>query len=154
MPHSDLASPFSPADTSLLDIGSCKDIQQFLDENKENLDNEKVARRYSLSLRSPPFGSLAAELLEPSSSATPHFQRAKSLLTDLKEMTARFSDFESCLSSSDNEGSAKETDDNGFKNMNDRKRGWKNKRKTSSSPSEREYFMRANRNSSPKTSLI
>ena len=85
---------------TLLDIGSCKDIQQFLFENKENLADDDLARRFSFSLRSPTLESLAAEMLNPSSSATPHFQRAKSLLTDLKEMTARFSDFESCLSSS------------------------------------------------------
>ena len=153
MPNIDLVSPFSPADTSLLDIGSCKDIQQFLDENKDNLDNEDLARRYSLSLRSPPFGSLAAEILKPS--ATPHFQRAKSLLTDLKEMTARFSDFESCLSSSDDEVTAKETDDNGFRSMNEKKRRWKSKRKKSSSPPGIESFLKkVNRNLSPKTSLI
>jgi hypothetical protein len=106
-----------------------------------------------LSLRSPPFGSLAAEILK--SSVTPHFQRANSLLTDLKEMTARFSDFESCLSSSDDEVTAKETDDNGFRSMNEKKRRWKSKRKKSYSPPGIESFLKkVNRNLSPKTSLI
>ena len=102
----------------------------------------------------PPHGSLAAEILNPSFSATPHFQRAKSLLTDLKEMTSRFSDFESCVSSSDDEVPENETDD-GFKSMNDKKRGWKKKRKSSESPLGKEAFLKkTNRNLSPKLNPV
>ena len=66
-------------------------------------------------------------------------------------MTAHFSDFESCLSSSDEEATAKEADDDGFKSMNDKKRKWKSKRKTNTSPPGVESFLKkVNRNSSPK----
>ena len=94
--------------------------------------------------------------------ATPHFAKAKSLLVDLKEMTTRLSEFESGQSSSDEQGeddseaiqSAKETDDDGFMTMNDRKRRWKNKRKNSLTPSKdsfvKDQVKKLNLNPSPK----
>ena len=149
-------SGFSPADSSLLEIGESTDIQRFLQENKDILDDEEMARRYSLSLRSPPPGTLAAEILLPATSAPtvpPRFSRAKKLISELKEMTTRLSDFESCVSSSseEDETPSKETHNDEFKNV-EKKRGWKNKRKNSTSPLGSDQFLkRANKMASPKT---
>ena len=145
-------SAFSPADTSLLDIGGCKDIHQFLLQNKESLNNEDLARRFSISLRSPPSGSLAAEIIQSSTSTTPMFGRAESLISELKEMTSKLSDFESCISSSsDNNEEPVETNNVEFRSMNERKRDKKNKRKKSNSPGGSEYFLKkVNRNQSPQ----
>ena len=151
-------SSFSPADSSLLEIGDSGDIQKFLDDNKDNLDDEDLARRYSLSLRSPPPGTLAAEILQQTTSAPtepPRFYRAKKLISELKEMTSRLSDFESCVSSSseDDHVPSRETKTGDFKSSSEKKRGWKNKRKNSSSPLGSDYFLkRPNKNSSPQTS--
>ena len=145
-------SAFSPADTSLLDIGGCKDIHQFLLQNKESLNNEDLARRFSISLRSPPSGSLAAEIIQSSTSTTPMFGRAESLISELKEMTSKLSDFESCISSSsDNNEEPVETNNVEFRSMNERKRDKKNKRKKSNSPGGSDYFLKkVNRNQSPQ----
>ena len=151
-------STFSPADSSLLEIGECGDIQKFLDDNKDNLSDEDMARRYSLSLRSPPPGTLAAEILQKSKSSPtvpPRFAKANKLISELKEMTSRLSDFESCVSSSseDDEIACTETNNDKFKTVNEKKRGWKNKRKHSTSPLGSDHFLkRANKNSSPQTS--
>ena len=58
----------------------------------------EMARRHSLSLRTPPRGSLADELINNSTGAS--LLKTRSLLSDLKEMSDRLSDFGSCLSSS------------------------------------------------------
>ena len=151
-------SAFSPADSSLLEIGESDDIQKFLDDNKDNLNDEEMARRYSLSLRSPPPGTLAAEILQKTTSAPneqPRFFRAKQLISELKEMTTRLSDFESCVSSSseDDENRSTEGKNDEFKSINEKKRGWKNKRKNSTSPLGSDHFLkRPNKNSSPQTS--
>ena len=79
-------------------------------------------------------GSLAAELLDsPSFPPIGSLAKTKSLLLDLKEMSERLSDFGSCKSSS-SEQSGGESDSNAFKTMNDRKRGYKKKRKASHTP--------------------
>ena len=153
--NTDTISAFSPADTSLLDIGGCKDINEFLLQNKGSLENEDLARRFSLSLRSPPEGSLAAEIIQASTSATPRFARAESLISELKEMTSKLSDFESCISSSsDNDEEPVEVKHDEFKSINERKRDKKNKRKKSASPTGNEYFLKkVNRNQSPQNQL-
>ena len=153
--NTDTISAFSPADTSLLDIGGCKDIHEFLLQNKGSLENEDLARRFSLSLRSPPEGSLAAEIIQASTSATPRFARAESLISELKEMTSKLSDFESCISSSsDNDEEPVEVKHDEFKSINERKKDKKNKRKKSASPTGNEYFLKkVNRNQSPQNQL-
>ena len=153
-------SPFSPPNQSLLDIGTSMDIQRFVEDHHLKLANNELVRRHSRSLRSPPPGSLAADILQASSSVTPHFDKAKSLLVNLKEMTNRLSEFESCRSSGSSssssedeqevEQSAKDTDDEGFKTMNDRKRSWKLKRKNSTTPSKDSFVKKLNQNSSPQ----
>ena len=152
-----LVSPFSPPNQSLLDIGTNLDIQQFVEDHQLKLSNDELVRRYSLSLRSPPPGTLAADILDAPIapfSVTPHFAKAKSLLENVKEMTARLSEFESCHSSSEDEpeaaNSAKDTDDEGFKTMNQRKKGWKNKRKNSTTPSKDSFMKKLNQNPSPQ----
>ena len=47
----------------------------------------------------------------------------------MKKSTTGLTDFESCCSSSE-----KETDNEEFKTMNEKKRGWKSKRKKSTTP--------------------
>ena len=51
-------------------------------------------------------------------------------------MSERLSEFGSCKSgsSSESESETKDEDDEGFKTMNDKKRGWKKKRKLSLTP--------------------
>ena len=61
---------------------------------------DNLARRNSLSLRSPPLGSLADELIN-SESNNHHLTTVQSMLTDIKDMAERFSDFASCQSYSD-----------------------------------------------------
>ena len=96
-----------------------------------------LVRRNSLSLRSPPAGSIAAEILE--TTATPQLNQVRSGLSELKDMTAKLSEYESCMSSSDGDDpdcvdSVKDNTYEVFTSMNERKRDWKKKRKSSRSP--------------------
>ena len=87
-----------------------------------------------MSLRSPPAGSLAAEILNTGTgSSDQHYAQARSILSNLKEMSERYSDFGSCYSSSDG------ADDEGFKAGGRKKKG--KKHKLSITPG-REYFMK------------
>ena len=96
-----------------------------------HLSNEHLVRRHSLSLRDIPAGSIADEILKST-----HFNRAKSLLSDIKQMRYTISDFGSCQSfssSSDDSGNYvveengnnDDDDDDGFKTMNRMKRSYK-----------------------------
>ena len=61
-------------------------------------------------LRSPPAGSLADEILNhDTANSDQHYAQAKSILSNLKEMSERYSDFGSCHSSSSG-GEAAEDD--------------------------------------------
>ena len=80
-----------------------------------------LVRRHSLSLfdRTPPMGSLAAELL---ATTTPRqdLQRTNSMINELKSMAENFSDFGSCLSdSSDDAIEDSVGKEGGFKTMNE-----------------------------------
>ena len=145
---------YSPPNQSLLELGTSTDIQQFIRENQINLDDELV-RRHSLSLRTPPPGSLAAEILEQqSNSATPHFTIAKTLLNNLTEMTSKISDFESCVSSADDERDSDadtKSEDHDEKSMIDKKRHYKQKRKHSTTPNRDFFLKKPNTSSSPNT---
>ena len=89
----------------------------------------------SLSLRSPPAGSLADEILNMHTANTDqHYAHAKSILSNLKEMSERYSDFASCYSSSSGDEAV-----DGFKTHDKRKKG--KKHKLSISPG-REYFLK------------
>ena len=66
------------------------------------LSNKDFVRRNSLSLldRTPPHGSNADEIIN-SDNASRQYSRAKSIISNIKELTDRFSDFASCESLSD-----------------------------------------------------
>jgi hypothetical protein len=99
------------------------------------LSNDHLVRRNSLSLRSPPPGSLADEILNhDTANSDQHYAQAKSILTNLKEMSERYSDFGSCYSSSSGDEAA-----DGFKTYSKKKKG--KKHKLSISPG-REYFLK------------
>ena len=102
---------------------------------------EDLARRHSLSLlnRTPPEGSLAAQLLDPSLSLVP-----RSLISNIKDITASLSDFNSCISStSDNsESESKES----FKDLPTV--GIK-KRKRKKSPGKKELIKKADMKVTP-----
>ena len=88
----------------------------------------------SLSLRSPPAGSLADEILNmDTASSDHHYAQAKSILSNLKDMSERYSDFGSCYSSSDG------ADDDGFKAPGRKKKS--KKHKLSITPG-KEYFLK------------
>ena len=121
--------------SSILNIGTSSDIQRFVEENQFHLSSEDLVRRHSLSLRSPPLGSLASEILN-----TPSYQynqaKSKTLISDLKEIADKLSEFRSCKSSVSSSDSEREQfgDNDGFQTMNSKKRGWKNKRKLKTTP--------------------
>ena len=112
-------------------------------------------RRHSLSLRTPPPGSLAAEILDhQTNSATPHFTVAKTLLNNLTELTSKISDFESCVSSADDERDTDvdtKSEDIDDKSANDKRRFSKQKRKHSTTPNRDFFLKKPNTSSSPKT---
>ena len=96
-------SLFPPPNQSLLDIGASTDIEQFVNDHQMKLANIDLVRRNSLSMRTPPSNSIAAEIMHPS--VTPHFSRAQSLISEVKEMAARLSEFESCHGSTSEDDS-------------------------------------------------
>ena len=99
------------------------------------LSNDQLVRRNSLSLRSPPPGSIADEILnEDTANSDQHYAHAKTILSNLKEMSERYSDFASCYSSSSGDEAV-----DGFKTHGRRKKG--KKHKLSISPG-REYFLK------------
>ena len=81
----DLVSPMTP-DTFANQYSETPDI------NYLHLSNEALARRNSLSLRTPPHGSLANELIN-TPDPSQNYSKVKSMLSDLKEMADKFSDF-------------------------------------------------------------
>ena len=143
---------YSPVDQSLLELGNNDDIQQFIRDNQGNLD-EQLVRRHSLSMRTPPQGSIAEEIIShTNSAATPHFTLAKTLLNNLSEMTSRLSDFESCVSSSGSETDTEKNDmkqESNQKSMNDAKRNYRQKRKNSTTPKKDFFLKKQNTNNSP-----
>ena len=143
---------YSPADQSILELGNNDDIQQFIRDNQGNLD-EQLVRRHSLSMRTPPQGSIAEEIIShTNSAATPHFTLAKTLLNNLSEMTSRLSDFESCVSSSGSETDTEKNDmkqESNQKSMNDAKRNYRQKRKNSTTPKKDFFLKKQNTNNSP-----
>lgn len=107
-----------------------------------------IARRHSLSIidRTPPRNSLASELLQFETSR-PDFHRTKAVMSELKELTQRLSDFESCVShnssssdDSEHEGLAIE----GFKSVNEKNRIKKSKRKLKITPNKEDFLKKPN----------
>ena len=109
-----------------------------------------VARRHSISLvnRTPPGGSLAAELLN---STNPNLLKTASLLSEIRTMSEQLSDFGSCLSSISNSESDSLVESGedlqkvgGYQTLNERKRNKKKKRKLKLTPGKEEFLKKPN----------
>ena len=106
--------------------------------NYEPADNEKFLRRHSLSLRSPPPGFIAADIM----SSGLILSRTRSLLSDVKKMTEQLSDFGSCVSSlSESSGEESLVNKSAVSVPSERKKK-KRKRVASNSPPDRTLFMK------------
>ena len=104
-----------------------------------NLSDTELVRRHSLSLRTPPSGSIAEEILCDSAKIrdTPHVVKARNLLAEVKDLQEQLSDFASCVSSpSSDEDNTEST--NNF--IDEKRRGFK-KRKASRTPP-KEFFQK------------
>ena len=122
-----LLSPMSPNTFS-------QQYSETPDMNLQLLSNVELARRNSLSLRTPPTGSLGDELLKADSQ---HITKFKSIVSNIKDMAEKFSDFGTCESLSD------ETDTDRQTNEKFQLQGRKKKRKIKLSPSPpTEYFLK------------
>ena len=75
-------------------------IPETPDVHHIQMANDQFVRRNSISLRSPPACSLAGELLNAANS-TPaqHYEKAKNIISGLKQMTEQFTDFASAQES-------------------------------------------------------
>ena len=80
-----------------------------------------------------------------------HYLKAKGILSDLKDMADKYSDFASCKSFSDDTdtSSAQLGDDDGFQTQRRKKNRKKRKQKFSPSPSKEIFVKRQNNSSSP-----
>ena len=119
-------------------------VQTF--ENLELPSNSDVVRIHSLSSinRTPPMDSIAAQILG-SLTPRPDLLRTKSMLSELRDLTERLSDFGSCLSSSSDENSGEENSEiGGFKTMNELKRIKKKKRKLKLTPGKESFLKKPN----------
>ena len=122
-------------------------------EEQSKTDDEFV-RRHSLSLRTPPPGSLAQELLVSSQS----FLKTKNLLDEMKSVSDVLSDFNSCLSSisasSNEEDSNQEKGESVFSPQVGRKKK-KKKRKHSATPPDKNFFLKKqNAGKSPESQKL
>ena len=115
-PISPLSSSLSPS--RLHDIGQLSKIPETPDTNLLHADLNLI-RRHSLSLRSPPIGSLADDIIRSSHLQT---QRIQAMMSDVKES---LSDFGSCMGSSSSSESDEEKDL--FKTVERKKSGKKRK---------------------------
>lgn len=138
--------PLSPFSQQIKDIGPKSIIPETPDCLHMQLSNEQLVRRNSVSLRSPPAGSIADEILSTAdTNPAQHYAKAKNILSGLKEMTDRFTaDFASCNSSSS--GADSEDDQKGFKSQG-RKKG--KKHRLSITPTRESFLKKQNTTSSP-----
>ena len=112
-----------------------------------HMSAQELVRRNSLSLRSPPPGSLADEILSTGVNGDT-YAKAKSILTNLKEMADKYSDFASCDSSL---GESEIEVDDGFKMQIKKKKSRKHKLSPSPDNSIKKLFLKkANKVSSPE----
>ena len=89
-------------------------------------------KRHSLSLRSPPFKSIAYDIINTPKMTEPkiNLARTSSLVEEVRSITETLSDFASCYSSTEDEiHDGKVEDENGFLLVSDKKRNKKLKRK-------------------------
>ena len=80
----------------------------------------------SLSLRTPPLGSLADDILN----SAPSLLKTRNILSEIKQMSERLSDFGSCISSN--------SEDENDLTWNAKKK----KRKAKHSPHDKSYFLK------------
>ena len=105
-------SPLSPNTFSqdINTIGARSIIPDTPDVLHMQLSNDQLVRRHSLSLRSPPAGSVAEEILgTATANQVHHYAKARTILSGLKEMSERF------LTQSDLSSSGTDSDDRGYK---------------------------------------
>ena len=124
-----------------MDIGQMSTIPETPDTNIHHQNNLDFLRRNSLSLRSPPIGSLAADILQSESNL--HLKKVQSMMLDVKDA---LSDFGSCVSSfsesSEEEEEKPESMKKGYKS--------KRKRKKSLTPSKEHFLKKPNTAVSPQ----
>ena len=139
-----LVSPMSP-NTFTQQYSETPDIQHL------HLSNQELVRRNSMCLRSPPAGSLADEIL--SSDPKSNYSKAKSILSSLKDMADRYSDFASCDSSlGDTDTEAVDiTNEVGFQYQGRKKKS--KKHRLSPSPTKDFFLKRPNTASSPESRI-
>ena len=148
-PATGKTSPTLSPNQSLLNMGAALVISE-LDNNLELPSDFELVRRHSLSMRDVPPGSLAAEILNP---------RRKSILNDIKDISKKLSDFESCqssLSSSVSESDDSTTDHSdlkGFKTIISKKSSYRQKRKASLTPRKEDFMKKQNKTNSPQGQL-
>ena len=128
----------SPGHSKPIMSPALSDVSSMLnDDFNIRLADDDLVRRHSLSLRSPPAGSLASDILKVSlDTIIPPLESSKHLLASLKDLSEQLSDFGSAresLTSSSDEDSCGSTSSN---------KGVKKKRKHSSTPPSREYFLK------------
>ena len=117
--------------------------QNFIPETPDV--NLQLVNRHSLSLRGDPHsGSVAEEILYTVYNPVNTYAKAKTLLSDLKEMSERLSDFGSCRDSSSIDGSS--SSDGSYKVIS---RKQKRKKSRSKTPERRSFLKKQNTASSP-----
>ena len=140
--YSVISSPLSSApskpESSFLDN---PDVEPSLFDREEHSRTDvEFIRRHSLSLRSPPPGSLAQEIMLSSQS----FLKTKNLLDEIKSVSDVLTDFNSCVSSlsasSNDEDGDQEKSESAFSSQVGRKK--KKKRKHSATPPEKSFFLK------------
>ena len=108
--------------------------------------SEELVRRHSVSLsnRTPPSGSIAAQIL----SSEQILSKTKLMVNECKVISDQLSDFNSCVSELSSDGSDEFTDEKNIETpwttMNERKRNKRNKRKNSLTPNKDEFLKKQN----------
>ena len=100
--------------------------KSFIVDHPEMQSDEAFLRRHSLSLRTPPLGSLADDILY----SAPSLLKTRNILSEIKQMSEQLSDFGSCISSN--------SEDEKDLTWNSKKK----KRKAKESPPDRNYFLK------------
>ena len=145
-----IPSPAKSPNQSFLDLGAASVITQLDDQFLGNVD---FVRRRSLSMRDVHPGSIADEILQHISLK----ERSNKLLSDIKDMSKKMSDFESAQeslsASSSEESEPLPTLDLPFQTMNQKKKKYRNKRKNSQTPNKETFLKKSNMSASPSLNL-
>ena len=100
--------------------------QSFIPNHPDKQSDDAFLRRHSLSLRTPPLGSLADDILN----SAPSLLKTRNILSEIKQMSEQLSDFGSCISSN--------SEDENDLTWNAKKK----KRKAKHSPHDKSYFLK------------